>query len=119
RVSSYPAHRLGHIPQCPDGLLGRPLPPLLVSLTGAAPRIAHSALDHCTDAQCLDEHNGLLLSALWNAAFDPACSSQTQGRRGTAPWICHSATAPVPSGCASRQSLAASNTPRLLIQAVL
>jgi len=84
RVSSYPAHRLGHIPQCPDGLLGRPLPPLLVSLTGAAPRIAHSALGYCTDAQCLDVHNGLLSRHSGTRPSTPRASPKLSAAAGMA-----------------------------------
>jgi hypothetical protein len=40
-------------------------------LRAAVPDIGHHCRPaDCTDAQRLDVHNGLLLSALWDAAFD-------------------------------------------------
>jgi hypothetical protein len=37
----------------------------------------------CTEAQRLDVHNGLLLSALWDAAFDKGLVSFADERRGS------------------------------------
>jgi hypothetical protein len=58
----------------------------------------------CNDAQRLDVHNGLLLSALWDAAFDKA-SSASPTTAWRAPATSLSATA--------RQALAIDTAPAL------
>ncbi len=49
---------------------------------GAAACLAHVPWSECSDEQRLDVHNGLLLSALWDAAFDKGLVSfADDGRR--------------------------------------
>jgi hypothetical protein len=65
-----PADRPGRVPRCVAGLQGPP-----VSADGitdpALLRASHIVpWSDCNDDQRLDVHNGLLLSALWDATFD-------------------------------------------------
>ena len=68
-------------PHGADGMLERPLPADRDHRPSPSPRFAHPPWAECeTDALRLDVHNGLLLSALWDAAFDAGLVSFDDGR---------------------------------------
>ena len=75
RAARRPAHRPGHLPRRPDGLLGGRCP--LTGITDPALLRASHIVPwaECDDAQRLDVHNGLLLSALWDAPSTRAWSA--------------------------------------------
>ena len=75
RAARRPAHRPGDLPRRADDYWGARCP-----ITGITDpellRASHIVpWSECDDAQRLDVHNGLLLSALWDAAFDARLAS--------------------------------------------
>jgi hypothetical protein len=70
RTGCRPAHWPGHLPRCVDGLLGRLLPDHRHHRSRLAARLPHRALGRMRRCATARVHNGLLLSALWDAAFD-------------------------------------------------
>jgi HNH endonuclease len=70
RATRNPARRPGHIPRRSHAVLRQPLS-LAVITEPALLRASHIVpWADCDDEQRLNVHNGLLLSALWDAAFD-------------------------------------------------